>query len=54
MTPFRASMQAKTITDDPGIADVLAVLIVESSEDLTNDVHLAAAIAKHGMVRIDP
>jgi hypothetical protein len=37
----------------PGIADVLAVLIVELSDDLTNDVHLAAAIAKHGMVRIE-
>ncbi len=49
---FQAMLQAPPPI--PGIGDVLAVMIVELSDDLTDSVHLAAAIASHGMVRIDP
>lgn len=38
--------------DIPGIADVLAGMIVDLSDEVTNAEHLAAAMASRGLVRV--
>jgi hypothetical protein len=38
----------------PGLAEVLAAMIVEESDELWGNDHLQVAIAKHGMVQLDP